>query len=550
MPKAFSPLLAVTVAIWMTGLLSAGGTAQRPPPAPTPFNPPLFQSATQCMVCHNGLTTPTGEDISFGSTWSASMMAHAARDPYWQAAVRRETIDHPTAQAAIEQECSKCHMPMASVESRRAGTPQSVFAHTVGPAGLPATANPLAVEGVSCSFCHQIADEKLGTKASFTGGFTVDLTAPPEQRRMFGPYEIKPGHAALMRSATGVQPTTSTHVQRSEMCATCHSLYTHSLGAAGEVIAELPEQVPYEEWRHSEYRDTQSCQSCHMPVVEQPTPITSVLGEPREGVSRHDFRGANFFMLSVLNRYRNELAVTAAPAALDAAVARTKAFLQTAAARVTVPRVQRINGRLEADVVVANLAGHKLPTAYPSRRVWLRVTVTDGTGRVVFASGQHAATGAIEGNDNDLDPLRYEPHYAEIRTPEQVQIYEVIMRNQAGALTTGLLSGVAYVKDNRVPPRGFNKRTAPPEIAVHGAALDDPDFGPGEDRVRYVIDVANTSGPLTLDVQLWYQPIGFRWARNLDAYDTFETKRFVRYDDAMAPSAALMLAQTIRTVSP
>jgi hypothetical protein len=124
------------------------------------------------------------------------------------------------------------------------------------------------------------------------------------------------------------------------------------------------------------------------------------------------------------------------------------------------------------------------------------------------------------------------------------------MRHQAGAVTTGLLSGVAYLKDNRIVPRGFDKRTAPPAVAVHGAAIDDPDFGLGEVRMKYVIDVRNTSGPLTIEAQLWYQPIGFRWARNLDAYDTFETKRFVRYYDAMASSTALMLAQTTRTVSP
>lgn len=35
------------------------------------------------------------------------------------------------------------------------------------------------------------------------------------------------------------------HLQSSELCATCHTLYTHALGPGGEVIGELPEQVPY-----------------------------------------------------------------------------------------------------------------------------------------------------------------------------------------------------------------------------------------------------------------------------------------------------------------
>ena len=125
-----------------------------------------------------------------------------------------------------------------------------------------------------------------------------------------------------MRSATGFAPTKAPHVQQSEMCATCHTLYTHAALEGEGSPGEFPEQMPYREWLQSEFKTTtQSCQSCHMTVVEQPTPITSVLGEPREGLSRHDFRGANFFMLSLLNRFRAELGVVARPAELDAAVA-------------------------------------------------------------------------------------------------------------------------------------------------------------------------------------------------------------------------------------
>ena len=60
--------------------------------------PQLFETSDRCLACHNGLTTPAGKDVSIGSNWQASMMANASRDPYWQAAVRRETMDHPEAQ--------------------------------------------------------------------------------------------------------------------------------------------------------------------------------------------------------------------------------------------------------------------------------------------------------------------------------------------------------------------------------------------------------------------------------------------------------------------
>ena len=75
------------------------------------------------------LTTPTGEDVSIGVSWRASMMANSSRDPYWQAAVRRETIDHPSAAREIEEECSICHMPMSRTKARAAAQPGRIFAH-------------------------------------------------------------------------------------------------------------------------------------------------------------------------------------------------------------------------------------------------------------------------------------------------------------------------------------------------------------------------------------------------------------------------------------
>jgi hypothetical protein len=535
---------ATTIVVVLVAPITTAQTQPTPPPAHTG---PLFQSSAQCMTCHNGLTTASGEDVSFGTLWRASMMAHSARDPYWQAGVRREVTDHPRAQAAIENECSRCHMPMAHVDTQRRGGQQSVFANI--PSASPAAAvDPLAVEGVSCALCHQIKSDGLGSKASFTGGFVIE-TAPPQQgRQMFGPYEVEPGPRSVMRSATGLQPTASTHIQRSEICATCHTLYTHALNASGEATSEFPEQMPYQEWLHSEFRDSQSCQSCHMPVVTEPMPIASVVGQPRDAVSRHDFRGANFLMLGILNRFRAELGVVARPAELDAAVLRTKAFLQSSSANVAVESARVVGGRLEADVVVRNLAGHKLPTAYPSRRSWLRVTVRDGEGRLVFSSGDVEPTGAITGNDNDRDAARFEPHYREIRSGDEVQIYEAIMGTATGQVTTGLLSAVTYLKDNRLPPRGFDKRTAPADVAVHGDALADPDFGEGEDRVRYLIDTAGAPGPFTIDAQLWYQSIAYRWARNLDGYKAAEPQRFTSYYDQVAPESALMLTRATRTV--
>lgn len=501
-----------------------------------------FVTSHECLACHNGLSASTGEDVSIGASWRASMMANSARDPYWHAAVRRETIDHPSAAAAIENECATCHMPMAQTTAEAAGRQGQIFAHLPVGAGTSAD-DRLAADGVSCTLCHQIAPDGLGTPASFTGGFALGQPGPGGERRMFGRFEVNRGHQTLMRSATGMTPTEATHIRESEVCATCHTLITHALGPKGEVVGELPEQVPYLEWRHSAFRGERSCQSCHMPAVDGPLRISSVLGEDRPALSRHLFRGGNFFMLRMLNRYRTELGVEALPQELELAASSTLAQLARDTATLTIVPAAASPGELAIDVTVRNLTGHKLPTGYPSRRVWLHVTVRDRAGEIVFRSGAVEPSGVIQGNDNDADATRFEAHYAEIRRPDEVQIYESIMRDPAGVVTTGLLRATGFAKDNRLLPRGFDKATATPDIAVVGAARDDTDFAAAGDRVRYRIATSGRTGPFHVDVELLYQPIGYRWAQNLKPYDAAETTRFVSWFDAMSSGSSAPLAR-------
>lgn len=532
-------LAVITAAV----LLSVAGTkGQRSP------HEEVFATSDRCMACHNGLRTPSGEDVSIGASWRASMMANSSRDPYWQAAVRREVLDHPGAAQEIQDGCATCHMPMSRTESRLSGSHGSVFDH------LPVTRESdrldrLAHDGVACSMCHQITDQNLGTPASFTGGYVVSVpnndrraAAPAQGRPVFGPFRIEQGMTTIMRSATGFQPTEAPHIRQSEICGTCHTLVTKAIGPKGEVTGELPEQMPFHEWKHSAFAAEQrSCQSCHMPIVEEETPIASVLGAPRKGLARHTFVGGNFFIQRMLDRYRGDLGVIATAADLEASLKTTVDNLRRSTAEVAIERAERSGGRLAADVHVRNLTGHKLPTGYPSRRAWLHVTVRDRGGRVVFESGAVRPNGSISGNDNDTAGA-VEPHYTEIHTSDQVQIYESVMADPAGRPTTGLLTGVRYLKDNRLVPRGFEKSNAYPWVAVIGTAAQDADFTDAGDRIRYVIDVNQSDGPFQIDAELRFQVIGFRWADNLRSYKAEETTRFVGYYDSMASSSSELLA--------
>ena len=544
-----SLLLTAAVALWVFVVMLALPGAQAPASTTAPANHaamPLFAHSTDCVACHNQIVTADGTDVSIGTSWRSTMMANAARDPYWLAGVRRETIDHPKHAAAIQEECAACHMPMAERMSEAAGHQIDVFAQLPFSDLNLSDERRLASDGVSCTVCHQIAKDKLGTPESFNGEFVVAGPNAAGVRQVQGPYAIDAGRRRIMQSVTGYEQVEAPHIKQSELCATCHTLITEAFGPDGTVIGRLPEQMNYQEWQHSAFNaEKASCQSCHMPRSTGPVRIASVLGDYRDGLSQHAFVGGNAFMLRLFSRYRAELGVEALPSELAATAAATVRQLQQDTATLTVGRPELSGGSLAFDVNVKNLTGHKFPTGYPARRTWLHVAVRDGSGRAVFESGAIGADGAIAGNDSDADATRFEPHYEEISRPDQVQIYEPVLGDPAGKPTTGLLTATQYLKDNRLLPRGFDKATAQADIAVHGGARSDADFTGAGDRVRYRVPMAGATGPFTVDVELRYQSIGYRWATNLEKYDAAEPKRFVGYYRANAQSSSELVARVV-----
>jgi hypothetical protein len=455
-------------------------------------------------------------------------------------------MDHPESKAAIEDDCSICHMPAVHLADRDAGRKTEIFANL--PLQKAPKGNRAAADGVTCSVCHQIEKNGLGTEATFNGNVAIMKVAQEDLRPEYGPFEVDHGHQTVMHSSTGgYLPTQGDQVRDAGLCGSCHTLYTKALGPNGQQIGVLPEQMPFKEWQHSDYASKETCQSCHMPVVNEPVAVTALYGQLREGMHRHVFVGANFVLEGMLQDHRDELAVEALPHEMDDAMKRTTEFLRTRAAKVTIHSVDAIPGGLAVNVFVENLSGHKLPTAYPSRRAWLHVVVKDATGHVVFESGALNRDGSIVGNDNDKDPLRFEPHYREITRSDQVEIYEPILRDSQGRVTTGLLSAVGYLKDNRLLPKGFDKATADKDIAPTGGAAEDPGFTDKGSSVRYVISTGSGKGPFLVQAELWYQPIGFRWAHNLAPYHAKEPQRMVQYYDESTRESAIVLASAQMT---
>ena len=313
--------------------------------------------------------------------------------------------------------------------------------------------------GCHVPVCHQIEKARLGTPESFNGNVVFASTGDAHDRPEYGPFDVDHGHQRVMQSSTnGMVPTLAAHIRDAALCGSCHTLKTQALSAGGKEAGSLPEQMPYVEWLHSDYVKKQTCQDCHMPAVTQPVAVTAVFGPLRDGMHRHVFVGGNFLLEQMLHDYHDSLHAEA-PARRAAAGGGADRGVSADAGGVGFAGEGGWGGeQLSVAVRVQNLTGHKLPTAYPSRCAWLHVVVTDGSGRTVFESGALHADGSIAGNVNDEDPHRYEPHFTEITDPEQVEIFEPILKDQQGQVTTGLLSAVGYLKDNRLLPDGFDKR--------------------------------------------------------------------------------------------
>jgi hypothetical protein len=228
-------------------------------------------------------------------------------------------------------------------------------------------------------------------------------------------------------------------------------------------------------------------------------------------------------MLGLMRQDRlgaNTLALVADPASFDAAIARTENGLSRASATLAASACVDAE-TLTLLVTVTNLTGHKLPTGFPNRRMWLHTRVVDASGATVFESGGVDADVEIVGLDGD-----YEPHHQTITRSDQVQVYEAVMGDLHDLPTQRLLHAARYLKDNRVLPAGMPSDVADAEVRPVGVAAD-TNFGNGQDRVSYAVSRAGFRAPFTVSVELLYQTTPPRPVAALAAYSSAEIDRFM-----------------------
>ena len=498
-----------------------------------------FSASGVCTPCHQNMKDDSDANVSIDEFWRSSMMANSARDPFWQASVRNETIARPEQALSIEDTCATCHMPMASYTQGVNGVQFEIFGSGLTSPGLLDPEHPLhdlAMDGVSCTLCHQVIEEGLGFQSSYNGGFEVDIETEPGDRVAYGPYSVEEPHIVSMQSTSGYIPTQGLHLGDSELCGTCHTYFVGS---------SFPLQTTYFEWFYSDHRGVQTCQDCHMPEAVGGVRIATESDFPRSPFSEHVLVGGNAYMLDLFKTFVDDLGLTASAEQFEVTRQRTVEQLRNQTVELEFEQMHLSGGRLTADLRIKNLTGHKFPSGFPSRRAWIRFVIADGNGQIVFESGGTDAVGRIIHNNGDADPTVFEPHYLAIVQPEQVQIYESIMANASGEIITELMGATEYLKDNRIMPAGQDKFGAVEAIQPRGNAVGDEDFQGGVDEIQYAIDLREETGPFTVTVEVLYQSIAHPWVDAMRGLGSDEVEKFLRKYDAVPNEPVVVASETI-----
>ena len=493
-----------------------------PPPIDSSI---IFPTAGNCDGCHgydpqmNGMVDSYGNDVNVHDDWRTSMMANAAKDPFWRAKVSHEILINPAHSLELQTKCTSCHAPQGHFTAILRGAEHYTIAEMLS--------DTTAMDGVSCAACHIKSAENLGKE--FSGAATYDTS-----RIIYGPYEMP--FEPPMTDFVGFKPTFSEHINDAGICASCHTLQTNSVDLAGNLTGEqFVEQATYHEWINSAYDDEGSnpttCQGCHMPQLEDQIVISSnyIFLEGRSPYALHDLVGSNTTMLQLMKENKEALNIDAEDEHFDETIAKTLVMLQQNSLSTELELADLNQDTAYFDFKLTNKAGHKFPSGYPARRAFIEFIVMDDLGDTLFQSGVLQSDYEVNGQTDAI-----EPHFNMINSEDQVQIYELAPGNVNGDFTTILERAHTSLKDNRLAPLGFStSHNSYDTTLIVGNALTDLDFnhennveGSGTDVVHYHFPLHGYTGLISISARVYYQALPPRWLDPMLAENTPEIDSF------------------------
>ena len=544
MHHAFLRVVRASVPVLVLGSGFAVAYVAQGGPVPTTLAD-FFQPGTQpfglvdvvldspnCASCHGGYD----EAQEPYTRWAASLMAQSSRDPVFWAALAVAEQD-----AAFAGDlCLRCHTPGAWLDGRSTPTDGSALDPGLGD-----------FDGVTCHLCHRMVDPQfeegaspeidrrliglLGANAPHEAGGGQYVVDPRDVRR--GPFDLGPSFYLHDWEESPFH-------RESLLCATCHDVSnpvlvrqpdgSYALGALGAEhptqakADEFPIERTYGEWSMSHFARrpiemggrfggnktaVASCQDCHMPDTSGTACQPVLGGAQRDDLPRHDFNGANSWVLDAVRSLYPDAETGLSDASVADAKERTRASLAAAA-----DLFATVDGG-DLVVRVVNQTGHKLPTGYPEgRRMWLEVRFLDAAGQTLALRGAYDASSATLSTGD-------------------TKVYEAELGLDAAmAAATGkpvgpgfhfVLNNVVYA-DNRIPPRGF---TADGFAAVQAAPV-----GHAYDEERYWDDTryAIPAGTARAEVRLLHQTTSREYVEFLRNENTTNGLGQIAYDQWVA----------------
>jgi hypothetical protein len=503
-------------------------------------------------------TSPTINVSEYGE-WRWTPMGLAGRDPVFYSQLDSELAalkDRPVQQGVINT-CEQCHGAMGK-QTFAAEHPkedfQLAFVNETNPNKEGFRYGGLARDGISCAVCHRIQAPKRPDPGYFFENQINGVYNLTPADELHGPFKNKEITTYPMKTGINVKPTYDDYVQNPQMCGSCHTIVLPVLDSKKKGDTKV-EQATYPEWLNSDFRNeynsvgkkAETCQECHMPtsyanaktdvnvatlqtkiatVQDLTYPESDFIATPDDldvryhetGFRRHELLGTNGFLLQMFlkpvnDRKNNEVLgvrladyMTGLTSDLQAVSDNVVQQAQTATATVQISRFEVQGNKLLVEVTVTNLVGHRFPSGVGFRRAFLNFEAT-ANGTTFFASGRTDPTGQITDFAGNVLPTesfqgnKFQPHFDQthpITSSSQVQIYEELVTDANGQITTSFTRRDNDLKDNRLLPSGWRKN-GPPDLKIPeefleatwpvGGAMDDPVYmaGNGQSIVRYEI---------------------------------------------------------------
>lgn len=164
------------------------------------------------------------------------------------------------------------------------------------------------------------------------------------------------------------------------------------------------------------------------------------IGIYRNDLPQHNFSGSNTWVLPAVRSMYSDFETGLSEQSVIDAVARNVQMLEAAS------DMQLSQSGGDLNVRIINQSGHKLPTGYPEgRRMWLNVRFYNSSNQLIAEHGNYnIATAELNVNNTTVyeAKLGLDAHAAAATGLPEGESFHFAVNNM-------------YLKDNRIPPRGF-----------------------------------------------------------------------------------------------